>query len=98
MPFGCHCHVRRTFTGSVPTIWGAGLGFTGSVPGFTVPVPTIWGSVPGFTGSVPKSFDLVPAKVKESDVLGLSTEGSVNSPYYVVQWREAALGMAILLR
>ena len=43
-------------------------------------------------------FDLVPSRVKESDVLGLSTEGSVNSPYYVVQWREAVLGMSILLR
>lgn len=43
-------------------------------------------------------FDLVPAKVKESDVLGLSTEGSVNSPYYVVQWREAEPGMVILVR
>ena len=43
-------------------------------------------------------FDLVPAKVKESDVLGLSTEGSKGSPYYVVQWREAAPGMIILVR
>jgi hypothetical protein len=43
-------------------------------------------------------FDLVPAKVKESDVLGLSTEGSKDSPYYVVQWREAEPGMAILVR
>ena len=43
-------------------------------------------------------FDLVPAKVKESDVLGLSTEGSKGSPCYIVQWREAVLGMSILLR
>jgi len=43
-------------------------------------------------------FDLVPAKVKESDVLGLSTEGSKGSPYYVVQWREAAPGMIIVVR
>jgi len=43
-------------------------------------------------------FDLVPAKVKESDVLGLSTEGSVGSPCYIVQWREAAPGMIIVVR
>lgn len=43
-------------------------------------------------------FDLVPAKVKESDVLGLSTEGSVGSPCYIVQWREATPGMIIVVR
>lgn len=43
-------------------------------------------------------FELVPSRVKESDVLGLSTEGSKGSPYYVVQWREAEPGMAILVR
>ena len=43
-------------------------------------------------------FDLVPAKVKESDVLGLSTEGSKGSPCYIVQWREAAPGMIIVVR
>lgn len=43
-------------------------------------------------------FDLVPSRVKDSDVLGLSTEGSKDSPYYVVQWREAAPGMAIWMR
>ena len=43
-------------------------------------------------------FDLVPSRVKESDVLGLSTEGCVGSPYYVVQWREAAPGMIIVVR
>ena len=43
-------------------------------------------------------FDLVPAKVKDSDVLGLSTEGCVGSPCYIVQWREAAPGMIIVVR
>ena len=43
-------------------------------------------------------FDLVPTKVKESDVLGLSTEGSAGSPYYVVQWREAAPGTIVLMK
>ena len=43
-------------------------------------------------------FDLVPSRVKDSDVLGLSTEGSKGSPYYVVQWREAAPGTVILLK
>ena len=43
-------------------------------------------------------FDLVPSRVKESDVLGLSTEGSVYGSYYVVQWREAASEMIIFVR
>ena len=43
-------------------------------------------------------FDLVPTKVKDSDVLGLSTEGSVGRPYYVVQWREAAPGTILLIK
>jgi hypothetical protein len=43
-------------------------------------------------------FDLVPTKVKDSDVLGLSTEGCVNRPYYVVQWREAAPGTILLVK
>ena len=43
-------------------------------------------------------FDLVPSRVKDSDVLGLSTEGCVGSPCYIVQWREAAPGMAIWMR
>ena len=43
-------------------------------------------------------FDLAPTKVKDPDVLGLSTEGSAGRPYYVVQWREAALGMIIVVR
>ena len=43
-------------------------------------------------------YNLVPAKVRDSDVLGLSTEGSANRPYYVVQWREASAGMVILVR
>ena len=43
-------------------------------------------------------FDLVPSRVKDSDVLGLSTEGCVGSPCYIVQWREAAPGMIIFVR
>ena len=43
-------------------------------------------------------FDLAPTKVKESDVLGLSTEGSSGRPYYVVQWREAAPGTIVLIK
>ena len=43
-------------------------------------------------------FDLVPSRVKESDVLGLSTEGSKDSPCYVVQWREAAPGTIVLIK
>ena len=45
-----------------------------------------------------QKFDLVPTKVKESDILGLSTEGSVGRPYYVVQWREATPGTVLLIR
>ena len=48
--------------------------------------------------AVGSKFDLVPAKVRDSDVLGLSTEGSANRPYYVVQWREATLRTAVFLR
>ena len=43
-------------------------------------------------------FDLVPSRVKDSDVLGLSTEGSVYGSYYVVQWREAAPGTIVLIK
>lgn len=43
-------------------------------------------------------FDLVPSRVKESDVLGLSTEGSKDSPCYIVQWREAAPGTIVLIK
>lgn len=43
-------------------------------------------------------FDLVPSRVKESDVLGLSTEGSKGSPCYIVQWREAAPGTIVLIK
>ena len=43
-------------------------------------------------------YNLVPAKVKDSDVLGLSTEGCAGRPYYVVQWREATAGMSVFLR
>lgn len=43
-------------------------------------------------------FDLAPAKVKDSDVLGLSTEGSKGSPCYIVQWREAAPGTIVLIK
>ena len=42
--------------------------------------------------------NLVPAKVRDSDVLGLSTEGGVGRPYYVVQWREVSARMAVYLR
>ena len=43
-------------------------------------------------------YDLVPTKVKDSDVLGLSTEGCVGRPYYVVQWREATPGTVLLIK
>ena len=43
-------------------------------------------------------YNLVPAKIRDSDVLGLSTEGSVGRPYYVVQWREVSARMAVYLR
>jgi len=43
-------------------------------------------------------YNLVPAKVRDSDVLGLSTEGSANRPYYIVQWREVSAGTTVLLR
>lgn len=43
-------------------------------------------------------FDLVPSRVKDSDVLGLSTEGCVGSPCYIVQWREAAPGTIVLIK
>ena len=47
-------------------------------------------------------YDLVPSLVKDSDVLGVTNGRSrwnnTGRPYYVVQWREAALGMTILLR
>lgn len=43
-------------------------------------------------------YDLVPAKVKDSDVLGLSTEGCAGRPYYVVQWREAAPGTLVTIK
>ena len=47
-------------------------------------------------------FDLVPTKVKDSDVLGVTNGRSrwnnAGRPYYVVQWREAAPGMIIVVR
>ncbi len=47
-------------------------------------------------------FDLVPTKVKDSDVLGVTNGRSrwnnAGRPYYVVQWREAAPGTVILLK
>ena len=45
-----------------------------------------------------RRFDLVPTKVKDSDVLGLSTEGSVGRPYYVVQWREIPAATVFMVR
>ena len=48
--------------------------------------------------SAGRHFSLVPAKVKDSDVLGLSTEGCVGSPCYIVQWREATPGMIVVVR
>lgn len=47
-------------------------------------------------------YDLVPSRVKDSDVLGVTNGRSrwnnAGRPYYVVQWREAEPGMAILVR
>ena len=47
-------------------------------------------------------FDLVPTKVKDSDVLGVTNGRSrwnnAGRPYYVVQWREAAPGTIILMK
>jgi hypothetical protein len=47
-------------------------------------------------------FDLVPTKVKDSDVLGVTNGRSrwnnAGRPYYVVQWREAAPGTVLLIR
>ncbi len=48
--------------------------------------------------AVGSKYDLVPTKVKDSDVLGLSTEGSVGRPCYVVQWREAVPGTLFMIR
>ena len=48
--------------------------------------------------SAGRRFNLVPAKVKDSDVLGLSTEGCVGSPCYIVQWREAVSGTLVLVK
>ena len=49
-----------------------------------------------------QKYDLVPSRVKDSDVLGVTNGRSrwnnAGRPYYVVQWREAVLGMSILLR
>jgi len=44
-----------------------------------------------------KRYDLVPTRVKDSDVLGLSTEGSEGRPYYVVQWREVAISTCLII-
>ncbi len=47
-------------------------------------------------------YDLVPSRVKDSDVLGVTNGRSrwnnAGRPYYVVQWREAAPGMIIVVR
>lgn len=47
-------------------------------------------------------FDLVPTKVKDSDVLGVTNGRSrwnnAGRPYYVVQWREAAPGTIVLIK
>ena len=47
-------------------------------------------------------FDLVPAKVKDSDVLGVTNGRSrwnnAGRPYYVVQWREAVSGTFVLFK
>ena len=47
-------------------------------------------------------FDLVPTKVKDSDVLGVTNGRSRwnndGRPYYVVQWREAAPGTILLVK
>ena len=48
--------------------------------------------------SAGRHFNLVPAKVMDSDVLGLSTEGSKGSPCYIVQWREAVSGTLVLVK
>ena len=47
------------------------------------------------TGSRP---NLVPARVKESDVLCLSTVGSSDRPYYVVRWREIPCATLVILK
>ena len=44
-----------------------------------------------------KRYDLAPTKVKDSDVLCLSTMGSAGRPYYVVQWRETSPTTLILI-
>ena len=47
-------------------------------------------------------FDLVPTKVKDADVLGVTNGRSrwnnAGRPYYVVQWREAAPGTIVLIK
>ena len=47
-------------------------------------------------------YDLVPSRVKESDVLGVTNGRSrwnnAGRPYYVVQWREAAPGTIVLMK
>ena len=48
--------------------------------------------------SAGRHFNLVPAKVMDSDVLGLSTEGSKGSPCYIVQWREAVSDTLVLVK
>ncbi len=47
------------------------------------------------TGSRP---DLVPARVKETDVLCLSTVGSADRPYYVVRWREIPCATLLIFK
>ena len=47
-------------------------------------------------------FDLVPTRVKDSDVLGVTNGRSrwnnAGRPYYVVQWREASPGTIVLMK
>ena len=47
-------------------------------------------------------FILVPTKVKDADVLGVTNGRSrwnnAGRPYYVVQWREAAPGTIVLIK
>ena len=47
-------------------------------------------------------YDLVPSRVKDSDVLGVTNGRSrwnnAGRPYYVVQWREAVSGTLVLVK
>ena len=74
----------------------SGPGATNTITGIananmdSVPMVVITGQVgSGFLGT--DAF-------QETDVLGLSTEGCVGRPYYVVQWREATPGTVLLIK